>query len=207
MLAVLTVGCIVVGAGAALIGDNGNDGGTSPTAPHATASKSQGAPTGTAVHRASATASEPSATAPAPAATPSAGAPSTTTTSASSATGSRSPAALNNAGYGMLPGDPAGAVPLLQKAVDTFRSEGQTKSIDYVYSLYNLGWALRLAGRPADAIPYLQERLRLSSYKRGIVEQELRTAQAAAGQPPTSATAPVKQHGPKQPKHPGKGRK
>ena len=90
----------------------------------------------------------------------------------------------------MLPGNPAGAVPLIQKAVDTFRSAGQTKSIDYVYSLYNLGWALRLAGRPADAIPYLQERLKLSSYKRGIVEQELRTAQAAAGQ------TPAKQHGP-----------
>jgi eukaryotic-like serine/threonine-protein kinase len=178
MLAALTVGCIVVGAGAALIGDNGNDGGRAQATPHATASRSQGAPAGNAVQRAAA--SEPSSSAPA--ATPSAATPAPTTTTASpAASDSRSPAALNNAGYAMLPGNPAGAVPLIQRAVDTFRSEGQTKSIDYVYSLYNLGWALRLAGRPADAIPYLQERLKLSSYKRGIVEQELKTAQAAAG--------------------------
>ena len=53
------------------------------------------------------------------------------------------------------------------------------------------GWALRLAGRPADAIPYLQERLSISDYKRGIVEKELATAQAAAGQPPTASGAKV----------------
>lgn len=203
MLVLLTVGCIVVGAGAALIGDNGNDGGRTISAPRATDSRSQGAPTGNAVQRASATAGEPSASAPATAATPSASTPAGTTAPASAGNDSRSPAALNNAGYAMLPGNPAGAVPLIQKAVDTFRSEGQTKSIDYVYALYNLGWALRLAGRPADAIPYLQERLQLSSYKRGIVEQELKTAQAAADQSP--APTPAKQHGPKKPKHNASG--
>jgi hypothetical protein len=185
MLAALFVGCLVVGAGAALIGDNGNNGGRAPTAPRATASKSQGAPTGDAVQRAAAATATATPSASAPASTT---APAATTTA--SASDSRSPSALNNAGYAMLPGNATGAVPLIQKAVDTFRSEGQTTSIDYVYALYNLGWALRLAGRPADAIPYLQERLSLSDYKRGIVEQELRTAQAAAGQTPT------KQHGP-----------
>jgi hypothetical protein len=94
----------------------------------------------------------------------------------------------------MLPGNPSGAVPLLQKAVDTFRAQGDRTSIDYVYSLYNLGWALRLAGRPADAIPYLQERLSLSSYKRGIVEQELKTAEAAAGQTAVKHDPAKQQH-------------
>jgi eukaryotic-like serine/threonine-protein kinase len=194
MLAALTVGCIVIGAGAALIGDNGNDGGKALATPHATASRSQGAPTGDTIQRATATA-QPSATAPA--ATPSASTPASTTTPPPTAgsTDSRSPAQLNNAGYAMLPSNPAAAVPLIQRAVDTFRSEGQTRSTDYIYSLYNLGWALRLSGHPADAIPYLQERLHLSNYKRGIVEQELKTALAAAGQP-------TKQHGPKHPKHP-----
>jgi serine/threonine protein kinase len=192
MLAALTVGCVVIGAGAALIGDNGNDGGRSQTPPRATASRSQGAPTGDAVQRAAATTPAPAAAA----ATPSSTAPATTTATPAATSDSRSPAALNNAGFAMLPGNPSGAIPLIQKAVDAFRSSGQTKSIDYVYSLYNLGWALRLAGRPADAIPYLQERLKLSSYKRGIVEQELKTAQAAAGQ------APAKQHGPAKKPHP-----
>jgi serine/threonine-protein kinase len=67
-----------------------------------------------------------------------------------------------------------------------FRAAGDTSSTDYAYALYNLGWALRLAGRPAEAIPYLQERLRISDYKRGIVEQELRTAQQQAGQAPAA---------------------
>jgi serine/threonine-protein kinase len=79
-----------------------------------------------------------------------------------------------------------------------FRSQGDRSSTDYAYSLYNLGWALRLGGHPADAIPYLQERLAISNYKRGIVEQELRTAQQAAGLP---AAGPGK----KKPKHGGGG--
>jgi serine/threonine-protein kinase len=87
----------------------------------------------------------------------------------------------------MLPGDPQGALPLLQRAVEQFRAQGDTSSTDYAYSLYNYGWALRLAGRPAEAIPYLEERLRISDYKRGVVENELRTAQAEAGQTPTAS--------------------
>jgi serine/threonine-protein kinase len=102
----------------------------------------------------------------------------------------------------MLPGDPQGALPLLQSAVDKFRAQGDTKSTDYAYALYNLGWALRLAGRPAEAIPYLQERLRISDYKRGIVEKELATAQQAAGT--TGATATT---GKAKKAKPGKGDK
>ena len=72
-------------------------------------------------------------------------------------------------------------MPLLQRAVADFRASGDRKSIDYAYALYNLGWALRLAGRPAEAVPYLEERLRITDYKRAIVESELRTARQAAG--------------------------
>jgi serine/threonine-protein kinase len=92
-------------------------------------------------------------------------------------------AALNNAGYAKLPGDPAGALPLLQQARAAFQARGDSSSLDYAYNLYNLAWALRLSGRPAEAIPLLQERLRISSYKRGVVQRELQTAQRAAGLP------------------------
>ncbi|WCB93716.1 serine-threonine kinase [Baekduia alba] len=189
MLAALAAGCVVIGAGAALISDDGRGTGKGGTAPRATASKSQGVPTGGIRQRAaaSATTAAPDASTPPPAASST---PAPTTPSAGDP---RSAVDINNAGYKMLPGDAQGAVPLLQSAVDKFRAQGDTKSINYAFSLYNLGWALRLAGRPADAIPYLQERLRISDYKRGIVEKELATAQSAAGVPATGASA--KGHG------------
>lgn len=140
--------------------------------------RDEGSPTaGTATHH---TASHPSQhhhekhkPATATAATP------TTPATAPTADG-RTAAQLNDAGYAMLPSDPQGAIPLLQQSVQKFRGEGATSDIDYAYALYNLGYALRLDGRPAEAIPYLQERLRISNYKRGIVQQELRTAQQQA---------------------------
>jgi len=39
-----------------------------------------------------------------------------------------------------------------------------------------------VSGRPADAIPFLQERLQVSNYKRGVVQKELATARQQAGQ-------------------------
>jgi len=92
------------------------------------------------------------------------------------------PVALNNQGYAfILQGKSADAVAPLQRSVDAFRAQQRTGEIDYAYALYNLGNALRLTGRPADAIPYLEERLRISKYKRGVVKKELQTARAMAG--------------------------
>jgi tRNA A-37 threonylcarbamoyl transferase component Bud32 len=166
MVGMLAGACLTIGAAGALISDDGNNGGRDPVAPKAVASKPQGSPQ---VQRASigdgvtGGASAPSSPGPAPA-------------------DGRSAAAINNAGYAMLPADPQGALPLLAQAVQKFRADGDTSSLDYAFSLYNYGWALQLAGQPAAAIPYLQERLRISNYKRGIVAQELRTAQRDAGQ-------------------------
>ena len=70
----------------------------------------------------------------------------------------------------------------LQRSVEAFRAQGRKGDIGYAYALYNLGNALRLSGRPADAIPFLQERLQVSNYKRGVVKKELKTAQQQAGQ-------------------------
>jgi serine/threonine-protein kinase len=94
---------------------------------------------------------------------------------------SDNPVALNNTGYSLiLAGKAPEAVAPLQRSVDAFRAQQRTSEVDYAYALYNLGNALRLSGQPAAAIPYLQERLRISSYKRGVVKKELQTAQSQA---------------------------
>jgi hypothetical protein len=184
LLAGLTVACVVLGAGAALIGDNGNNGGRDATAPRAVSSKPQGSGKEQRAAAASgAAAPSETTTAPAAGAGASSSAPSGTATTQAPATApddGRSAAAINNAGYAMLPDNPQGALPLLARAVEKFRAEGDTTSTDYAYALYNYGWALRLAGRPAEAIPLLEERLKISNYKRGIVRKELETAQKAA---------------------------
>jgi serine/threonine-protein kinase len=96
------------------------------------------------------------------------------------------PVALNDQGFALIgQGKANDAVAPLQRSVDAFRAQGRKGEIGYAYALYNLGNALRLSGRPADAIPYLQERLQVSNYKRGVVEKELRTAQQQAGQKPS----------------------
>jgi serine/threonine protein kinase len=166
--------CVAAGAGLALISDDGNDGGRTlarlvPTATGSSPQGVSGSEQKSATPQAAAAAAQPSTSTPA---TPSSSTPSSADASAVS---------LNNTGYGMLPDDPQGALPLLSQAVDKFRAAGDTSSTDYAYSLYNYGWALRLAGRPADAIPYLQERLKISDYARDVVEKELKTAQSLAG--------------------------
>jgi serine/threonine protein kinase len=96
------------------------------------------------------------------------------------------PVALNDQGFALIgQGKPNDAVAPLQRSVESFRAQGRKGEIGYAYALYNLGNALRLSGRPAEAIPFLQERLQVSNYKRGVVEKELRTAQQQAGQKPS----------------------
>jgi serine/threonine-protein kinase len=91
------------------------------------------------------------------------------------------PVALNNAGFSLIQqGKPNDAVVPLQRAVTAFRTQQRTTEIDYAYALYNLGNALRLSGRAAQAIPYLEERLRISNFKRSIVKKELQTARKLA---------------------------
>jgi tetratricopeptide (TPR) repeat protein len=120
---------------------------------------------------------------------PKSSAPATTQTQAqvqpaapSTQTRSDDPVALNNQGYALiLQGKAPDAVAPLQRSVDAFRAQQRTGEIDYAYALYNLGNALRLTGQPSAAIPYLEERLRISNYKRGVVKKELKTAQALVG--------------------------
>jgi eukaryotic-like serine/threonine-protein kinase len=92
------------------------------------------------------------------------------------------PVALNDRGFALIgQGRPADAVAPLQRSVEAFRAQRRKGEIGYAYALYNLGNALRLSGRPAEAIPYLEERLRVSDYKRAVVQKELRLARQQAG--------------------------
>ena len=65
--------------------------------------------------------------------------------------------------------------------VAAFRRQGRTREIDYAFALFNLGSALRQSGRPGDAIPFLEERLRVSDYKRAVVQRELALAYTRIG--------------------------
>ncbi len=104
-------------------------------------------------------------------------APATTDTPAS---GGADPSALEAQGHQMIAqGDPAGAIPVLQQAIDGC-PVSQTDPCAYAY--YDLGHALRLAGRPDEAIPVLQTRLE-NPNQRGTVEAELQAARREAGSP------------------------
>lgn len=69
------------------------------------------------------------------------------------------------------------AVPVLEEAVRAFPPG--TTDVDYAYALYNLGNALRLSGRPEEAIPVLEQRLEIPNQTE-VVERELAAARRAA---------------------------
>jgi serine/threonine-protein kinase len=71
------------------------------------------------------------------------------------------------------------AIPPLQRAV---RMCDNNPALDPCgYALFNLGKSLRLAGRPAEAIPYLEQRLQYDN-QTPVVQAELDAARRAAGQ-------------------------
>jgi serine/threonine-protein kinase len=86
---------------------------------------------------------------------------------------------LNQQGFDLMnQGRYEEAIPLLQQAVDQLSGSG---GLNYAYALYNLGRSLRLAGRPAEAIPILEQRLAIPN-QRGVVRRELEAARQEAGQ-------------------------
>ena len=92
------------------------------------------------------------------------------------------PVALNDQGYALfLDGSYAEAVPPLRQSVAAFEAQGRTGETAYAFALYNLGASLNRSGSPAEAIPLLERRLEVSDFKTGVVRQELRDAQDAAG--------------------------
>jgi serine/threonine protein kinase len=86
---------------------------------------------------------------------------------------------LNNQGFDLIQaGDYEGAIPILRRAVEAL--EGGSDQLTYGYALFNLAHALRLAGRPEEAIPLLQQRLEIPD-QTAEVRAELAEARAAAG--------------------------
>ncbi len=95
-----------------------------------------------------------------------------------SAAGSGDGASLNAQGFELInQGRAEEAVPILQRAVASFPAG--TSDLDYAYALFNLGNALRLSGRPDDAIPILEQRLRIPN-QRATVAAELARARTEA---------------------------
>ena len=98
-----------------------------------------------------------------------------------SSSGSYDPArgaALNDEGFALMnQGRYDEAVAKLQEAVDSFPPG--TDDINYAYALFNLGKALRLAGRPDEAIPILEQRLQIPNQTE-TVKAELKQAKKDA---------------------------
>jgi serine/threonine-protein kinase len=184
-IAALAVLALVAGVAIAIAAGTGNDHpASSGTAKHTTsAAKSQS----TATTKAKAAQKPPAATQTQQTTTQSqTQAQTQQTTTQAPATGAQGksddPVALNDQGFALIgQGKPGDAVAPLQRSVAAFRAQNRKGDIGYAYALYNLGNALRLSGHPAEAIPYLEERLQVSNYKRGVVQKELKTARQQAG--------------------------
>jgi len=87
-------------------------------------------------------------------------------------------ASLNEEGFALIQaGDYETAVAKLEEAVAAFPTGSE--DLDYAYALFNLGNALRLSGRPDEAIPVLERRLEIPN-QTGTVEEELAAARAEA---------------------------
>ncbi len=100
-----------------------------------------------------------------------------TAPSAGTATAAAAPtadgAALNAQGHGLIQqGRYEEAVPVLQRAVAALQGSDR---LDYAFALFNLGNALRLAGRPSEAIPILEQRLAIPNQTK-VVKAELKQA-------------------------------
>jgi serine/threonine-protein kinase len=96
---------------------------------------------------------------------------------------------LNDRGFALMQAGRYGdAIAPLQRAVDG--SCGAGAGLTCAYALYNLGHSLRLAGRPAEAVPILERRLQFDN-QRGVVQRELDLARQAAGIAPAPSPPPA----------------
>jgi hypothetical protein len=79
----------------------------------------------------------------------------------------------------MIDSDPKGAVKLLEKSVKAFPAG--TDDIHLQYAYFSLGKALRLSGRPDDAIPVLELRLKNPDQKATVQAELDKARKEAAG--------------------------
>jgi tetratricopeptide (TPR) repeat protein len=90
-------------------------------------------------------------------------------------------ASLNTQGKSLSDsGNYTAAIPVLERAARSFPAgTTATSNINYAYTLFNLGHALLRAGRPDDAVPVLEERLK-NPDQRATVQAELDAARQQA---------------------------
>jgi tetratricopeptide (TPR) repeat protein len=86
---------------------------------------------------------------------------------------------FNAQGYQLLQsGDPASALPILEKAVASWPAD--SSDVEYGYALFNYAQALRLTGNPEAAIPVLKRRMQIPDQLEAV-RAELAAAKQAAG--------------------------
>ena len=101
------------------------------------------------------------------------------TTTQAPAAAAANPTALNAQGFDLMNQSRyAEAIAPLQQAVTACGSSNQLDPCGF--ALYNLGRSLRLAGHPAEAIPFLERRLTIPN-QQGVVKRELRAARERRG--------------------------
>ncbi|HXV52201.1 MAG TPA: serine/threonine-protein kinase [Solirubrobacterales bacterium] len=113
--------------------------------------------------------------------------------------GGADPVALNDQGFELVSqGRYEEAVAPLERAVEGLRGSGDEATFNY--AMFNLASAYLGAGRPADAIPLLEQRMQFDDGQLGEVEAALQRAYAEAGVAPEGDAKPG--NGPKNGKVP-----
>lgn len=164
---------------AVILGGGGGD-----TGPKATTSAKR--PASTARHTTSSASSTPATPAQT---TPTQPSTASSTPSTTASTGSSDPSSLNARGLALSQqGSYDQAIAMLRQATSNC-PVSQTDPC--AFALFNLGHALRLAGRPGEAIPVLEQRL-ANPDQRGTVQHELDAARAeAAAQGGSTSAGPA----------------
>jgi len=164
--ALLAVLLVAAGAIAAVVG-GGDDKGTAAVTPPTT--KKQ-APKKKAKSNANSNTSSSTASQTTPATS------SQTTATSTPAPASGDPAQMQAQAHNLInQGKYDDAIAIDKQAV----AQADKGSLTYAYALYDLGHALRLAGRPQEAIPVLEQRMKINN-QRDVVKAELEQAKKAA---------------------------
>jgi tetratricopeptide (TPR) repeat protein len=87
---------------------------------------------------------------------------------------------LNDQGFALIgAGDYETAVNVLRQSLTYFPPD--TDDINYAYALYNFGHALRLSGRPEEAVPVLERRLEIPDQTETVAEELALAREEAEG--------------------------
>jgi serine/threonine-protein kinase len=168
----LIVAMLLVAAGAiAALSSGGDDKGTAAVVPATTKTPAKhktktSTSTGSSTSQSTTTQQQPTSSQTTPA---------TTTPAPQAASGD--PVQMQAQAHSLInQGQYAQAITLDKQVV----AQGPGSGLTYAYALFDLGHALRVSGHPDQAIPILEQRLKINN-QRGVVKAELDKAKAEAG--------------------------